>query len=361
MSLIDFFTKKEALVSIDIGASCIRMLELDISQSVPVLMSLGVERFQKEVFSNNEIHDQDYVAECLDLLLERCDVQAQRAVISMPGPSIFVKKLKLPKTSVKELESLVEMEAGSLIPHNIDDVMLDFHVIGEGEPGQLDILIVAAKNETIDSFMDCFTELEMEPVVVDIDYFALQNCFELGYASQISDTVALINIGARYSCINVVRNGQSLTTGDVPVGGNLITAALVDELGFDRREAESMKRAYDGTKIPHPEIPDVVEGRVDYITAELNRQLSLLWSASGEDGDIDRIMIAGGSSKTPGLLEQLQEKTGIECVELDPLKGVRCADSVDASLLKSVESSLALAIGSGIRFPGDKEYPEGVS
>lgn len=359
MSIVDLFTKKEALVSIDIGASAIRLLEFDISQPVPLLKNFGVEKFSREIFANNEIRDFETVTERLSALLERCTPSAKRAIITLPGPSVFVKKLMLPKVPLKELSEQVEMEASSVIPHNIEDVMMDFHVIGE-EDGQLKILIVAAKNETVDSFMECFAEVELEPIIVDVDYFALQNSFELSYPALVSQTVGLVNIGARYSSLNICRNGQSLTTGDVPVGGNILTDALVDELGLDYREAESMKCAYDGEKFAHPELPDVIENKVDYIAAEINKQLGLLWNASGEDGELDRIMIAGGSATVPGLADELQDKTGIEVDIIDPLKGVRCSDSVDTELLKNCESSITVLVGSGIRFPGDKIYPEGL-
>ncbi len=365
MDFKSLFRKRESLISIDIGSTAVKMIELDTSGPRPKLVNIGVAPISYEIFSNNSITKGDKIAEQISALLEANSVADKRISTAIPGPSVFTKKIKMPKLDLAELASNLQFEAGNFIPHNIDAVHLDYHIIGEGGKNQLDVLLVAVKNEILDSFLETFSYAGLEVAVADVDCFALQNMFELNYPELTSKAVALVNVGARYSSINICKDGQSLFTGDVAVGGKLFTDAIAEVMGVPADQAEALKRKKPsgaGTSAQNDAIAgavqDVLDRNIEYMASELNRQLSFFWNAAASEEQIETIMLCGGGSLVKGLPEELSERTGIKCQLLDPLRGIEKGDSFDAAFLQEVGPLMSVAVGLGIREPGDKIIPE---
>lgn len=365
MALRSLFQRTESLISIDIGSTAIKMLELDVSGDRPKLVNVGVSPVSGEIFSNNAITKGDRIAEQITALLEANSVADKRVCTAVPGPAVFTKKIKMPKLDAAELATNVQFEAGNFIPHNIDAVKLDYHVIGESGRNQLDVLVVAVKNEILDSFLECFSFAGLEVAVADVDCFALQNMFELNYPERLDKTVALVNIGARYSAINICKGGSSLFTGDVSVGGKLFTDAIAEVMGVPADQAEALKRkkrSGSSTSAQNDAIAgavqDVIDRNIEFMASELNRQLSFFWNASGSDEQIDSILLTGGGSLVPGLAEELSEKTGIQCELMDTLRGIDRGEGFDEAYLQEIGPALSIAVGMGIRAPGDKIIPE---
>jgi type IV pilus assembly protein PilM len=360
------FKKREPLVAVDIGASGIKLVELDIAGDKPRLLNIGVAALSGEVFSNNTIVKPEKIAEQITALLEANSIGDKRVITAVPGPAVFTKKIKMAKMDAAELASNVMLEAGNFIPHNIDNVKIDYHVIGESGRSQLDVLVVAVKDEILDSFLSCFSLAGLEVAIVDVDHFAIQNMFEMSHPELVAKTVALVNMGARYSSINICKAGHSLFTGDVAVGGKVFTDAIVETMGVSAEQAENLKRkggsAVSGSKAASDAMADavqeVIDRNIEYAAGELNRQLSFFWNASGADESIDSILLSGGGCLVPGLVEELSEKTGIPCQLVDPLSGIDTGDSFDAAYLKEIGPLMSVAIGMGIRSPGDKVVPE---
>lgn len=358
MGLKDLFSKSESLIAVDIGASGLKLVELDLTADTPQLVNIAATTFESDVFSNNIISKTEIVSERLAGLLEANSIEDRRVVTAMPGPSVFTKKIKMPKMDLDELASNIQFEAGNFIPHNIDAVKLDYHILGEAGKNQLDVLVVAVKNEIVDSFIESLALAGLEVAVADVDYFALQNAFEAAYPEMRSDTVALINIGARYTSINICRDGASLFTGDVAVGGKLFTEAIENELGVKSSEAEKLKLGKDVESDKLSAAQDIIDRHVEQVAAEFNRQLSFFWNASGEEDGIGRIMLTGGASQVPGLRAELSEKTGLACEIIDPFKGIKCESGFDADYLKEIAPGMTIAIGLGMRQAGDRIVPE---
>lgn len=357
MGIFDFLNRHESLVALDIGSSSVKLIELDTTQEKPRLVNLGLSPLATDVFSNNLISKLEDVSENVTVLLETNGIEHKRIVTAMPGPSVFTKKIKMPKVDYAELANNIQFEAGNFIPHNIDAVRLDFHVLGETGK-QLEVLVVAVKNEIIDSFVESLALAGLEAAVVDVDYFALQNVFEMSYPEYIDQTVALINMGARFSSINICRSGDSLFTGDISVGGNVFTEAIEAETGLAFAQAEKLKLENNPESEHAEAVREAIDRSIETVASEFNRQLSFFWNASGSDEGIDRIMLTGGGSMIPGLIAELSEKTGIACEAMDPFRGIDCDESIDQSYLKEVGPLMSIGVGLGIRQPGDKIIPD---
>ena len=351
------FKKRESLLSLDIGGSMIKLLELNTSGVVPVLVNIGIAPTPAECIQGNAVIRPELLADAITALLEENGISDKRVALAMPSPSVFTKRIKMPQMSAEELADNIQLEAGSFIPHNINAVKLDYHVLGESGK-QLDVLVVAVKEEIVDGFLEAVAMSGLETAVIDVDYFALQNAFESAYGDLIDKTVALINIGFRYSSINICRGGGSLFTGDVSIGGKLFTDALMEQLSVSQEEAEQLKRAHSGSDEKSQQAREVIEKNVEYAASEFNRQLSFFWSASGAEEGIDKIFLSGGAGQVAGLLEEISEKTGISSEQMNPFKAVEIPAGFDKNYVRDLGPLMAVSLGLALRQPGDKIVPE---
>jgi type IV pilus assembly protein PilM len=358
MKIRDIFRKKEQLIAIDIGSSAIKLLALEIGSDKPEIISFGYKPLRDEIFSNNFISKVDFVVGELSTLLKDVSSQSaalngRRAATAVPGPAVFSKWVKIAASSASELSKNIKLEAGSYIPYNIDDVRIDYQILGKSSKSELDLLVVAVKNEVVDSFLNTFSQAGIEAAVVDVEHFALQNMFELAYPEELEKTVALVNIGARYSSVNIVSKGSSIFTGDISVGGKMVTDALMSSLALEYELAEALKRGVTGGTDTDAALKIIAE-QVDLITNELNRQLSFFWSASGAEGGISSIGICGGSSQLSGLRDRLGEKSGVPVFEIDPLRGFNISGEVKEAEVANFRLALGIVAGLATRVPGDR-------
>jgi type IV pilus assembly protein PilM len=349
--------KRESLVGLDIGSSTIKLVELDTSGGQPSLVNIGIVATPADALQNNAIHKPESIADALTALFEENNIADKRVALSVPGASVFTKRVKMPRMAPSDLADNIQLEAGNFIPHNINAVKLDYHILGEAGKNQVEILVVAVKEEVLDSYLEALSLAGLEAAVADVDCFALQNAFEMNYGDMLATTSGLVNIGARFSSINICRDGQCLFTGDVSLGGKLFTEALVEQLGVAGEEAEQLKRGMGGRE-RSDEAREVIEKNIEYVASELNRQLSFFWSASGAEEAIDKIFVTGGGARVGGLLEELSEKTGIVCEYLNPLRGIEVPAGFDKKYLDELNPFLSVAVGLGIREPGDKIIPD---
>lgn len=357
--LFNLFKKEDGLIAIDIGASSIKLLELDTRQDPPSLVSVSVVKVSKEIFSGNALSKAKDVSDLVVRLMEQSGISGKRIVTAVPGPSVFTKKIKVPKMSENDLSSHIRFEAANFIPHNINAVRIDYHILSEISKSSYEVLVVAVKNEIIDMILDVFLEAQLEVAVIDVDHFALQNMFELSYPELVDSTIGLVNIGERYTSINICRAGESLFTGDIPVGGKLLTEAIAEGLGVSLEEAQELKKNKDKNSPYFTMLKDITSRSVDYLVSELNRHLSFFWNASGSQDGLDRILLTGGGALVAGLGQELSDKTGIECSLLNPLRGVEVGSYEDQNYLKEIAPQLGVCVGLALRYPGDRIYPSG--
>ncbi len=357
MGLAQLFKRKESFVAVDIGASAIKLVELDVSGDTPTLLNVAFVQFDSEGSSASHSLKPEKIAEHLTSIFQANQISNKKIVTAVPGPSSFTKRVKFPKTDPKHLAANLEFEAPNHIPHSPDAVKLDFHIIGEDGKNKIDVLIVAVKNEVVDNLLACFGLADLDVAIVDIDYFALQNAFELNYPEHYEKTVVLIDIGARYSSINICKAGESLFAGDVSVGSKQLFEGAAAEMGVSLVEFEQLRKSgADPNK--KDEINVALQSSVQNVVNELNRQLSFFWNAAGADGSIDLIMLTGGIAGAFGLTEELEKKTTIQCKIIDPFKELERSEQIDEAYLADVAPLMAVAVGLGLRELGDKIIPD---
>jgi type IV pilus assembly protein PilM len=352
-SLGNLFRREGRYVTLDIGSSALKLLEVEGSSTAVTVRTAGIAPLPASAVQNNMIVEPDGVAGVIRGLMRKLGISAKEAVTAVPGPAVIIKKLQLPTQSPNELENSVLFEAGNFIPESLENVNLDYMVTDVLEKErQFEVLLVAVKRDIINSYTGTLQLAGLEPVVVDVDYFALENMYELNYPPSENQVVALVNIGARYSCMNILRGGRSTFTGDVPVGGKEFNDALVRNLGVSPGEAESIKL---GTHPSHPvdQIEPVLQPVKEFLAEEIHRALSFFWTAA-TDEQISSILLSGGTSRVPGLVNLLSERLEVPVQIVNPLSNVSYTHGVDRAALERDAPSFAIAIGLGVRRPGDK-------
>ena len=353
------FLKKssnEPYVSVDIGTSTIKLMELDVRGDKPKLLGLGIGATPANSINNNAISKPEQIAEAIKSIMAANEIKANKAVIAIPGPCAFTKKVTVAFSSVKDLADNITFEASNYIPHNIDAVHLDYQVLRKKNDTSMEVLLVAVKNEIVESFVSAVELAGLEPTVADVDYFAMENMFDLNYPEEQEKMVALVNVGARYTSINIVQDGEPLFAGDVAVGGRLYTDALCETLSMKPLEAEEAKLG----DVPDSYDPDLVtetiERTTDHVSSELHRQLGFFWNAAASDKNIELVYLSGGSSLVPGLIEELRAKTGIPCEYANSFRGVDYSGNFDDEYLGEIGPSMGVSVGLALRRTGDKSH-----
>lgn len=362
MGLADFFNNfvhpNESLVAIDIGANTIKLVEMECSTSPYTIVDVAIRRTPPDSFNGYVIARPEKVAEEISALLSEGRFSGKRVAVAMPAPAVFTKRIKTARMKLSELRDNIVFEARNVIPHNIEAVSLDFHVIGSAGKGQLDVLVAAVKNEVLDSYMGALSTAGLGAGVVDVDYFTTQNALELSHPDLIGATAAVIHMGHRFASIGICRNGEPLFNGDIQVGTKMLTDALVNNLGVTTERAEEMKLALaQGGDISLEEREALTETFAS-IAFECNRQLSFFWNASGAENGIERIFVSGGGALFSDLVAEIAQKTGIETSVLRPNEGLSVGEKVDPSKFGNCWPLFTSAIGLAFREPGDQEEPD---
>jgi len=348
------FAAQNATLVLDIGSSSIKLAEVRHDPTGPSVTALAIAPLPPTAIQSNVIQDEEAVVETIKALVAETKAQATQVITAVPGPAVIVKKVVLPAQTGAGIDAAVLGEASQLIPDSLDNVNLDYQVIDLIEDGnQMEVLVVAVKRDIINSYTSAIVAAGLEPVVVDVDYFALENMYELNHEAAGDAAVALVNVGSRYSSINILKNGRSTFTGDVPVGGAEFTDTLVRQLGVSPEDAELLKIGQSAGGIEPEAAEAILHSVTEFIVEEIQRAISFFWTAA-TDEPIGSVILSGGPARMPGLSTQLQERLDTSVEIADPFKSIRVSSKVSKELIEQSGPALAVAVGLATRRPGDK-------
>lgn len=340
-----------SFVALDIGSSAVKLLEVRGAANGPEVIRAGIAPVPEGALQNNTVQDVVAVSDVIRRLVEGLGVHARHAITAVPGPSVIIKKARLTVRPEDDLEALLMIEATNFIPENLDNVSLDYQVL-RADDSEVEVLLVAVRKDILSGFTMAITDAGLEPTIVDVDYFALENMYELNYETAPDEVIGLINVGARYSSINIVKGGTSSTTGDVQAGGGEITDALVKGIGLSYDDAE---RALAGEEIGggrDEKIRQIVEDGAADLADAINQSLRFLWRTASDE-PLRAIYVTGGGARIPGLVDKLAGKLEVPVEVANPFNRVQLSRSLDVAALEAMAPSLAVAVGLGTRRPGD--------
>lgn len=352
---MNLFKRKKGVIGVDIGSSSIKIVELKETSRGYQLVNYGIAPLPSEVIVDGAIMDSSAIVEVIKNLLAERKIKTRDAAISVSGHSVIIKKITLPAMTEAELEESIQWEAEQYIPFPISDVNIDFHIL-EMVPGQsqMDVLIVAVKKDMINDYTAVMAEAGINPVVVDVDSFALENTYCINYDIFPEQTVALVNMGANVTNINILKGGTSTLTRDVSVGGRQITNEIQKHVGVSFEDAEMLKYGGKVSGVDAREIDGMIKSGSNALVTEVQRSLDFYLSTSHE-GNIERVYLSGGSSKIKGIVGIIAERTGIPTELMDPFHKIGFNQKTfDLESLKKDAPLLCVGVGLAIRKPGDK-------
>src|SRR6266702_717845 len=312
--------KSKQLVGLDIGSSSIKAVELKSTKQGYELVSFGLEALSQDTVVDGAIMDAPLVAGAISNIFETQKVKTKNVATAVSGHSVIVKRVTLPMMSEEELYDRIQSEASQHIPFDIADVNLD-HQLLESVDSQMDVLLVAVKKDKILNHTNVLAQSGKNSTIVDIDAFALQNSYEVNYDPDPGQTIALLNIGASVMNINIVRGGIPLFTRDVSVGGNQYTDALQKELDLSYEDAERLKKGESVAGVNEEHRGTILRSVSDILILEIQKTFDFFRAtASGEN--IQRIYLAGGTARVPGLVDLLREEFALPVEELYPFRKI---------------------------------------
>lgn len=349
------FRKTEGFVALDIGSSSVKMVEATLDKSGYRLLNFGILPLPSTAVQNNVVVEQAIVARTIRRLVQEHGVGATKVVSAVPGRAVIIKKIQLPAQSEEELDANVEFEAHNVIPENLENINLDYQVLNYVDNGsKMEVLVVAAKRDIVNSYTDVIEEAGLTPAIMDVDYFAMENMYEANYEPETgSGVVGLIQIGARYTSINVLNSGVSTFTGDLPAGGEEFTDTMKRGLQISTEAAETFKVTglLEGKR--NADLEAYLRPTCESLAEEIRRTLSLYGAMASEDG-IQAIYVSGGSAKIPGLCALLEERLEVPVRLTEPFRGFTVDKKIDKAYLTESAPLLAVGAGLSIRRPGDK-------
>lgn len=345
-------------VGLDIGSSSVKVVQLKETSKGFHLVNFGIEPLPAQTIVDGSIMNQSAVVEAIRSLKNALKLKARDVATSISGHSVIIKKIKVPPMTPEELEEQIPWEAEHHIPFSKDDVEIDHQLVNtQNAQGQMELLLVAAKKEVVSDFTMVIREAKLQPMVMDVAAFTVQNAFEVNYAVAPNEAVALINVGAALSNINIVAGGTSAFTRDVTVGGNIFTEEIQKRLNVSQEEAEAWKVGSMGEGahevLPH-EVEAVLTEVSDGVAGQFQRSLDF-FLASSSDATISHIYLCGGSAKVPALQRALQEKSRTNVEILNPFNKIMIDErKFDMDFLRAHAPEATVAVGLALRRPGDK-------
>lgn len=346
------FGKKKSVAGLDIGSSSIKMVELDGKANSLNLVSLGYQNLPADTIIDGQIMELNTVSDAIQSVCNMNDVSASSVVTGVSGHSVIIKNIVLPPMSAEELEESIDWHAEEHIPYDLADVSLDYQITRQS-PDATNVLIAACKRDRIENVRQAIQLAGKEPAVIDVDTFALQNCYELNYMPNDSQVVTLLNIGASTMNVNIVKGTTSLFTRDITVGGSQFTDVLQRSLGLSYQQAEAVKRGATNNVegLEEKSIEPLMNNVTEIVAMEIQKTFDF-YRATTEDNQtvVQKILISGGGSKLQGLAQDLSARLELPVEVLDPFRNINVdSRKFDPGYLSDIMPEMAVAVGLAMR------------
>jgi type IV pilus assembly protein PilM len=351
------FGKTKSIVGLDIGSASVKVVECAVKKGGVELAAAGVAALPPEAIVQGAFLNSGAIVDAIREAVDSAGIKAKHVATAVSGHSVIVKKISLPAMSREELDESIRWEAEQYIPFDINEVNLDFQILdGTEVEGQMDVLLVAAKKDLIDDYVHVIADAGLQPAVVDVAAFAVENAFEANYDVDPSEVVALVNIGSQVVNINIVADGAPAFTRDISTGGSIYTEEIQKALAVSWEEAERMKiggvSAEDSQEVVPQEVEEAMRSVTDTMVGEISRSLDF-FAATAAESRIARVYLSGGGSKVSGLEAAFQGKTNLPVERLDPLARVTPSSRLDAAFLEETGPSLSVGMGLALRRMND--------
>ena len=361
------FERKENLIGLDIGSRTIKLAEVLQTKKDRILQKFGMADLPRDAIVEGRIKEPTVVSDTIKGLINDLKVKEQNVATSVAGYSVIIKRITVGKVTEEELHDNIQFEAEQYIPFDVQDVNIDFHIIGEHEsnPNQMHVMLVAAKKEIIDEYSDVLEMANLNPCVIDVDAFALEKVFEDNYLNE-EGNIALIDIGANKMNINIVKEYMSAFTRDVSIGGEQIVRDIASRFECSFEEAEAVMLGKTKDKVPQEEgetkdkapnkeeVQEIVRSFTLSWCKELRQAIDFYYSTYADE-DIKKIILSGGGAMAEGLSGLLSAETSLDVEMCNPFINIKINEKHnDINYLKKIAPQAVICMGLASRSLFDK-------
>jgi type IV pilus assembly protein PilM len=348
------FGKKDHLIGLDIGSRTIKAAEIAEGKRGGILKRFGLTDISPGLIEDGAINQPEEVAEAIRELFKSFNLREKNVAVSIGGYSVIVKKINVQTMAEDQLQETIHFEAEQYIPFDISDVNLDFQILGpnENNPNQMNVFLVAAKKEMVNDYINLVNLAGLNPCIIDVEAFALQNIFEINYELK-DENIALIDIGAGKTSLNILKGSNSVFMRDVSLGCGQINQKIISLINCPFDESEAIKLGEQSDKISEEDLKEIVTGVVSDWCTEIRRALEFFYSTYPDD-QIKRIVLSGGGGNIEDFRHLLASETSAEVETINPFVNFSLDSSLDPSYIEQIAPQAAISMGLAIRRIDDK-------
>lgn len=348
-----FKAKVPPLIGMDISTTAVKMVELsDAGNRMYRIERYAIEPLPRDSVVEGNINNLDAVGEAVKRCHSRLGSSIKNVALALPNAAVITKKILVPVgLTEEEIEVQVEAEANQYIPFSLDEVNLDFQVVGPapGDSEDVEVLIAASRKEKVEDRVAATEVAGLKAAVVDVDLLAAQAAYEL-IETQFPDrakdqNVAIVDVGATFTTINVLRNGQSVYFREQPFGGAQLTQEIQDKFGLSREEAEVAKRA---GGLPDNYESEVLNPFLETFGLEVARALQFFFTST-QYNQVHHIVLTGGCAALPGVDGVVAQRTQVNTIIANPFANMALSSKVRPKNLQQDAPSLMVACGLAMR------------
>jgi len=347
-----FTRKKPLLLGMDISSTAVKLLELSEHNGRFRVESYAVEPLPANAVVEKNIADVEAVGETIRRAVKRTSSRTRLSAVAVAGSSVITKIIPMNASlSDEDMENQINLEADQYIPYPLDEVRLDFEIIGptENNPDSVDVLLAACRSENVDMRVAALEIAGIEAKIVDVEAYALENAFSL-LAEQMPGsgnnmTIAVIDVGATMTTLNVLHDRKIIYTREQVFGGKQLTEEIMRRYGLSYEEAGMAKRQ---GGLPDNYIPEVLEPFKDNMAQQVSRALQFFFSSS-QYNNVDHIVLAGGSASIPGADELIEEHIGTSTSIANPFASMSLASRIKPQTLSNDAPAMMIACGLALR------------
>jgi type IV pilus assembly protein PilM len=346
---LPFLSQNELVVGLDIGSHAVKVCQLKKTSSGYTILNLGSTVLPEGAVEDGTLNDPEVVSKAISDLFKNLKIKNRKVGFSISGYSVIVKKVNLAVMGEAQLEDHIMSEAEQYIPFDIEDVYLDFQDLktGSKETDRTDVMLVAAKKEIVDDYLDMLGGLNLIPVIVDVDGFALENTYEFNYEK--NENVALVDIGASKMSINILSQGISVVARDIIVGSRQLTEQMQNVFDIDFEEAEGLKIGSIQDEEKRGEIEDIFSTTCTQWILEIKKAIDL-YHSNHPDHPLKRLILSGGGAKVSGLIDFLAQETNLHVELFNPFLNMSSnRKKIDPDYLEDIGPEMAIAAGIALR------------
>lgn len=346
-----FASKAAPMLGLDISSTAVKVLQIARTGGRYRVESYAVEPLPANAVVEKNIVEVEAVGQAIRRAVRRANAKARRAAVAVAGSAVITKIITMPgDLGADELESRIEIEAGNYIPYPMEEVSLDFQVLGPsaGNAETVDVLLAASRTENVDVRVAALELAGLEAGVVDVEAYAMENAYRLIQRQvpvEAGGTVALLDVGATMTQLVVLRDGRAIYTREQVFGGQQLTDELMRRYGMSHEEAGQAKRQ---GGLPEGYEEDVLEPFKEAMAQQVSRSLQFFFSSS-EYNSVDHMVLSGGCASIPGVAEMVEEQLNVGASVANPLAGMSLASRVKSEELAADAPALMISAGLALR------------